>query len=182
MHDRSSRLLGFGATVAYLVAAALFALILTRHDTSVTVPVQIEAPPAAVWRALADNRNYPAWNPLIRRLEGELTQGGEVDLTVRLPGAASHSIRASVLVANADGELRWKGAWLHPDLLLVEDSVEFEKSPTGTKLNHTARFTGLLAGRFTVDLIERGRVGLEAMNQALKEYLEQPARSTAAAQ
>jgi hypothetical protein len=172
MHDRTSTICGFAAIAAYGVAAGLFVLILGRHETMVSAPIQIDAPPAAVWKTLSDTARYPDWNPLIRHVDGELRQREAVEVTVALLESGEYTSPARVMVANPDGELRWRGAWLHPDLLTIEEYIEFDRAPGGTKLNHTARFSGLLAGSFSAGLFERAQGAIQAMNRALKERAE----------
>lgn len=48
--------------------------------------IDIGAPPAVVWEQLADTAAYAHWNPFVRRLSGELTEGARLTVEVAPPG------------------------------------------------------------------------------------------------
>ena len=87
--------------------------------------IEIDAPPAAVWRVFADFASYPDWNPFIRSLEGEPLVGERLRVRLQPAGRArrhpaTHRPRlhpaARTAVARAARpapHLRW-GAPVHP--------------------------------------------------------------------
>ena len=60
--------------------------------------IEIEAPPAAVWRVLADLRHYPDWNPFIVNTSGALENDARFELTTVEPESnRERSFRARIL-------------------------------------------------------------------------------------
>jgi hypothetical protein len=134
--------------------------------------VDIDAPPAAVWRVLTDFPAYGEWNPFIRSIAGT-AQAGE-RLTVRLepPGGRGMTIKPTVLAAQPDRELRWKGRLVVPGLFDGEHTFRIE--PIGAERSrfiHGERFTGALVG-LVKGVLAKTEAGFEDMNAALKRRVE----------
>lgn len=133
--------------------------------------VDIAAPPAAVWRVLVDFASYPEWNPLIRRIEGEVRVGARLRVTIQPPGRKPMTFRPTVRAAEPGRELRWLGRVLIPGLFDGEHAFVLEPSGAGCRLRHEERFTGLLAAAFPSMLADTAK-GFEALNAALARRVE----------
>jgi hypothetical protein len=85
------------------------------------------------------------------------------------------TLRPTVLVADADQELRWLGRLLLPGLFDGEHSFRIEPIGPGlVRFVQTERFRGLLVP-FLYPLIRGStKQGFLAMNQALKNRSERP--------
>jgi hypothetical protein len=126
-----------------------------------------------VWEVLADFERYPEWNPLIRRIDGELCEGEELEVEVELPGGQRMVFHPTLLVVEPGRKLRWTGEmWWHG---LVNGEHTFCIEPIGTGRVHLIqrdRFSGLLAPVLTPLVVRSTWEGLEAMNHALKERVD----------
>jgi hypothetical protein len=135
--------------------------------------IEIEAPPAEVWRVLADFPRYPEWNPLYVSAIGKLEPGARLSLVESEP--ESHRERStSVRVTRCDPEreLRWLGHSVMKGLLDGEHFLVLEATPDGhTRVVHGENATGILL-RFALARITLKTRGLVYMNQALKRRVE----------
>ena len=135
--------------------------------------LEIDAPPAAVWAALADTATYPDWNPFVRRLEGELEPGARLEVEIAPPGGRAMTFKPTVLTADPGRELRWLGRFLVRGLFDGEHGFRLEPlSGDRTRLVQSERFSGLLVRPFgsTLDKTEQG---FALMNEALKLRIEE---------
>ena len=115
---------------------------------------------------------YADWNPFVRRLTGELTEGARLTVEIAPPNGRAMTFKPTVLAAEEGRELRWLGRCLVPGLFDGEHSFRLEELPDGrTRFTQAERFRGLLVGpaRATV---EKTRLGFEQMNGALKQRAE----------
>ena len=46
--------------------------------TEITATIEIAAPPEQVWAVLTDLASYPQWNPLFRKVSGQLSPGSRI--------------------------------------------------------------------------------------------------------
>jgi hypothetical protein len=129
----------------------------------------ILATPEEVWAILADFSRYAAWNPFIRRIEGELREGARLAVELKPPGGTRRLFRPTLITVEPARELRWLGHLWRPGLFDGEHSFRIEPIGTGrVRLHQRAVFSGLW-GPVLLPLVERStRRGCEAMNQALK--------------
>ncbi len=135
--------------------------------------IEIEAPVEIVWEQLALVRDYPKWNPFIRKLEGSLRQGERLTVRVEPPGGGGMTFRPVLLAVSAPSELRWRGRLLVPGIFDGEHSFHLQAvAPNRTKFVQQEVFTGLLVPLF-VSVLERTKSGFILMNQALKARAEQ---------
>src|SRR6476661_10757288 len=83
----------------------------TRGDSmkSITTVVEIPATPEQVWAMLVDTAAYPAWNPFITKLSGELAAGQRLEVRIAPPGGRAMTFRPTVTRVEAGRRLEWLG-------------------------------------------------------------------------
>jgi hypothetical protein len=134
--------------------------------------VEIDAPPAAVWEVLTDFPAYGEWNPFIRSIEGTANEGGRLTVRLEPPDGKGMTITPTVLTAEPERELRWKGRLLVPGLFDGEHSFRIEPlDGQRSRFVHGERFTGILVG-FVKGVLGKTEAGFEQMNAALKQRVE----------
>ena len=133
--------------------------------------IDIAASPEAVWRVLVDFAAYPEWNPLIRRIEGEVRVGAKLRVTVQPPGRNPMTFRPTVRAVDPARELRWLGRVLVPGLFDGEHGFVIEPDGAGCRLRHEETFRGVLVPAFGPMLADTAR-GFAALNAALKRRVE----------
>jgi hypothetical protein len=134
--------------------------------------VEIDAPPAAVWRVLIDFPSYGDWNPFIRSIAGTAQEGERLTVRLEPPGGKGMTITPTVLAAEPDRELRWKGRLLVPGLFDGEHSLRVEPlDGERSRFVHGERFTGILVG-LVKGILAKTETGFEQMNAALKQRVE----------
>lgn len=137
--------------------------------------LEITASAERVWQLLTDFDTFPQWNPFIQRASGSPTTGAQLTLMIQPSGTHGTTIRPTVLKAEPNRELRWKGHWLLPGLLDDEHIFTIEPLAAG-RVRFTQReiFTGIFAPlRMQSRNIDMRR-GFREMGQALKLRAEQP--------
>src|SRR5918995_1089622 len=134
--------------------------------------IEIDASPAAVWEVLADTAAYPEWNPFLRRLSGELREGARLEAEIAPPGGRAMTFTPTVLAAEPERELRWRGRLLLPGLFDGEHSFRIEPLEGGrTRFTQSERFSGVLVGLLG-GALAKTQLGFEQMNAALKLRVE----------
>lgn len=124
----------------------------------------IPATPAEVWLVLSDTEQYPDWNPLVSRLEGQLQAGAVV--SAQLP---TMRFRPTILVAEPEKELRWIGKLFFTGLFDGEHYFILEARDGGTLFRHGEHFTGLLVPLYRRKLNGDIKKWFYAMNEALRD-------------
>ena len=133
---------GWPACVVMSLAAVVALVAAPRSDILTTI--EIAAPPAAVWSILADGRDYSAWNPMIAGLKGRLVPGAVIE-NIEGYGDDRTIIWPTVLVADIDRELRWRGhLWDLPGVLVGEHYFLLRATPHGTLFTQGEHFSGIL--------------------------------------
>jgi hypothetical protein len=131
--------------------------------------IEINASAEKVWRVLTDFAAYSEWNPFVRRMEGEVSVGARLHVTIQPSGSKGMSFRPTVLVAEPNGELRWLGHFWLPGLFDGEHSFSIEPLGEGrVRFVQRERFGGLLLPFLSKMLDGDTRRGFEEMNRALK--------------
>lgn len=135
--------------------------------------IEIEAPAEKVWQILTDFAAFPDWNPFIRRISGRMAVGERLEAYIEPSGAKGMTFRPTVLVADENRELRWKGKLLVSGLFDGEHFFQIE--PMGDekiRFVHGENFNGLLVGLFAKSLDKDTLRGFREMNEALKTRAE----------
>ena len=134
--------------------------------------IDIDAPPAAVWAVLTDNRAYSEWNPFIRHLGGELREGAKLEVRIEPPGGRAMTFKPSVLAIEPHRELRWLGRLLVPGVFDGEHILHIEPlAEARSRFTQAERFSGILVPLFGGTL-DKTELGFEQMNAALKARAE----------
>jgi hypothetical protein len=134
--------------------------------------IRIEAPPARVWAVLTDFAAFPEWNPFVREISGDARPGARLRIQIHPPARSAMRFTPTVLRAEANRELRWKGKLLLPGLFDGEHVFRLRRDGEGTRFEHSERFSGLLVRFMPASLWRATRLGFEAMNDALKTRAE----------
>jgi hypothetical protein len=135
----------------------------------VRTEIEIDATPARVWSVLTDFPSHPQWNPFIRAIAGSLETGRKLVVSVQPQGGRAMTFKPTLLVADAQRQLRWRGHFLVPGIF--DGEHYFEMTPHGddqTRFVHGERFSGLLVSMAKSGLEGGTRAGFVAMNKALK--------------
>lgn len=134
--------------------------------------IDIHATPAQIWRVLTDFASYPAWNPFIRQIEGEVAAGQRLRIRIQSPGQGDMCFAPRLMEVAPGQSMRWLGHWLVPGLLDGEHHFELLRRGDGTtRLVHSETFSGLLVGLLRRRLTHT-RQGFDAMNHSLKARAE----------
>lgn len=134
--------------------------------------IDIDAPPAAVWAVLTDNRAYSEWNPFIRHLAGELREGAKLEVRIEPPGGRAMTFKPTVLAIEPHRELRWLGRLLVPGVFDGEHILHIEPlAEARSRFTQAERFSGILVPLFGGTL-DKTELGFEQMNVALKARAE----------
>jgi hypothetical protein len=152
-----------------LLLCALMTLLLLHKDGSIHTEITIPCSPDQVWRVLTATTEYPAWNPMITSLVGELREGNVVEFTAGTGGMTFHP---TILSARTAEELRWKGSVLIPGLFDGEHCFLLKREGNQTRLIQSEVFTGLFVGKLTQGILSETTEQMNAMNLALKQRCE----------
>jgi len=71
--------------------------------------IEINSSPSKVWEVLADNSNYPNWNPYHVKVEGQLSVGKTIDVVINKPNGEVVHIEPKVMNIIPNKLLVWGG-------------------------------------------------------------------------
>lgn len=133
----------------------------------VVTELHIEAPANSVWKVLTHFEAYPSWNPMMRRVRGELREGAKLALSFQA-GRRTVNVQAKLLEVEAPRTLRWGGG-VGKRFLWIEHYFRIEPEETGVRFVHGERFEGLLGASALRLLGKNPRRRYEVVNEALRE-------------
>jgi hypothetical protein len=135
--------------------------------------IDIASTPERVWSILTDLPAYPSWNPFIRRIEGPVEKGRQLNVSIQPAGAKAMTFRPMLLVVAPNLELRWLGHFLFPGVFDGEHYFRIAPGAPGrVRFVQGETFSGLLVALMKAKLDRGTRAGFIAMNQALKARAE----------
>lgn len=135
----------------------------------IRIETEIDAPPEVVWEVLTDFGAYEAWNPVFTSADGDLREGGTVDVDIETTKLPATSMTMSIVNVVSNSRLQWVGTFGSRWLFKGVHTFELQALDDNRTLfvNHE-RFSGPL-----VPILTRGlRRDYEAMNRALAERVE----------
>ena len=142
-------------------------------DKTVRTDIVIDAPPEKVWAALTAFGSYGAWNPCLRRIDGEAGLNQILRITIRLGWLPPIRFRARIDRFRRNEILGWRGVLFFG---LLHGRHWFELRPLDaakTNFIHSETFGGALASPFLALFSGVTRHSYDAMNRALKALVEQ---------
>ncbi|UCH66579.1 MAG: SRPBCC domain-containing protein [Ignavibacterium sp.] len=135
--------------------------------------IEIDETIDQVWEILTDFSSFPKWNPFIKKIDGELKVGTQLQVLIEPPGGKAMTFKPTVKILEPKTEFRWLGNLLFPGIFDGEHIFQLEQIDNNkTKFIHRENFSGLLVPLFWKSLNSNTRNGFEAMNKALKEKVE----------
>ena len=146
-----------------------------RHEFHLYTQINIAAPVKRVWSLIADFPSYARWNPHVRSVEGKPLVGESLRVFTQPPGGKGLHFEPTVLVAQPNRELRWKGRFVLgvPRLFDGEHYFKLEEKADGVViLHHGEFFSGVLVPLFKRSLNREVSQGFIATNEALKREAE----------
>ncbi len=139
----------------------------------ISTSIEIESTPDDVWAILVDFSAYTKWNPFILSIKGTAKKSERLKVLIKPADGKPMAFRPVVLVATPSKELRWLGRFLFPGLFDGEHYLRIEPiSSNRVNFIQGERFSGLLVPFARSSLDNGTRRGFIAMNQALKDLLE----------
>ena len=131
--------------------------------------VILQASPLRVWSVLTDFAGHPRWKPFTQ-LSGAAVEGGGATYSFRIGGLGKPATSAADIIrVDKPYAFAWTAGLAK--LMLFEESYELERSPTGTRLRHSLRFHGRLAGVCTALLRRKLQAGLVQSDRCLERHL-----------
>ena len=142
-----------------------------RHD--IQTRIDIEAPPAEVWRHLVDLAAYADWNPFIPAASGVPEVGERLSIRLQPPGGRGVTIRPTVTASKTASVFEWFGHLALPGLFDGRHRFDLVLIPSGTLLVHSESFGGLLVRPLHRSLDGSTRAGFQAMDEALRRRVRE---------
>ncbi len=133
--------------------------------------VEIKATPERVWDVITDFDSFPDWNPFLRRVDGELKAGGQIEIEVRAGSGRSSKMQPTVVKSERPSEIRWNvrqsfGLFNREHVINIR-SIGEERA----QVIQRGLFSGILVP-FMGSAIDETREGCVAMNEALRARVE----------
>ena len=138
-----------------------------------TSEIEIISTPQAVWNILTDFKNYPQWNPILRKIVGELSIGNKLEIHITTVGGKSRIYHPKITKIVPNQDLRWTGKFFLPQIFSGERIFLIEKV-SNDKINFVNKeiFSGigikLAPQKMENDIL----LSFKKMNEALKKTAE----------
>lgn len=166
----------------YVVGSLILVVILLGLFSAREIHTEIEINASAhnVWQVLAKFDEYPDWNPFIREVTGELSEGAQLSVSIQPADKDRLTFKPTLIRAAKNHELRWIGRVLVPGIFDGEHYFRIEEiSEEKVKLVHGEYFKGFLVPLLWGSIKSGTENGFIAMNEALKYKVETPVQQTA---
>ncbi len=139
----------------------------------ISTEIEIAASPARAWEVLTRFDAFPEWNPFIRKVSGELREGGRLEVFIQPPDGRGMTFRPALVRVRPLQELRWLGRLWLPRVFDGEHAFTIEDlGGERVRFVQRERFRGALVPLLWRFLAGDIRRGFEDMNQALKRRVE----------
>ncbi len=145
----------------------------SEERTELRREIIIHAPADQIWEILTAFSEYPAWNPFIRNIRGDITEGSRITASLRPQGGFGMTIHPVLRHVDPPRELRWAGSLLVHGLFDGEHIFEIRPvDAETTRFIQRELFSGILLPLLWPALQWNTAPAFDAMNAALKERAE----------
>lgn len=144
-----------------------------------SLEIAIPARAGLVWSVLTDLDSYPAWNPFIRKAEGQQRAGAHWRLELTLNGRAYRTVRVQVTCWEPGRRLTWRSGLPLPPLIVGTHDVRITETRQGVDLVQAETVSGLLAPVLFPWLNSRLQARFAAMSAALRDEVARRTAETA---
>jgi len=143
-------------------------------EKTIYTEIEINAPAKQVWAVLTNFKDYPNWNPFIKKISGDVAVNTKLKVQIKPADDDAMDFTPRLKVVKPEQELRWLGRVLLPMVFDGEHYFKIEPlTANKVKFIHGEVFSGMLVPFFWGGM-EQGTVnGFKAMNVALKAQVEQ---------
>ena len=133
--------------------------------------LEIEGSPEATWSVLSDLQAYPAWNPYVLALEGELVPGSTLRVTITQENWPEPIVVEPTVVRAEPGRvLHWRGCVGEGGILDTDHVFEIQPLDDGrVRFDQFEEFRGRLAEKMDEPMRGFTQRAFQAMNEALAE-------------
>ena len=158
-------------TVVSLIA--LLTIVNWFTDREIKTEIVINASTEEIWDVLLNHKEYPEWNPFIKKISGSVVQGENLAVTIQTENNKPMDFTPIVLMNKENEEFRWKGKLIVNGVFDGEHYFTVEKIETNrVKFIQGENFSGILSGLFMLMIREDTEGGFKSMNMALKNRVE----------
>ena len=131
--------------------------------------IEIDPTPERVWEALTEFDAFPAWNPFITSIEGELALGAKLKARLEPPGGKGFTMKPTVTAFEPGRSFGWLGNLIVPGVFDGAHRFDLEPIAGGrTRLVQSEHFRGVVVPLFRRSLRAHTLRGFEEMNHALE--------------
>jgi hypothetical protein len=135
--------------------------------------IEIDAPAAKVWDILANFDQYGDWNPFIKSISGDMSEGSQLRVTIQPVGGKPMHFRPTAIRIQIHQEFRWLGHLFVPGLFDGEHYFQIEEVSENTvRFVQGEQFRGILVPLLWGSMESGTTAGFKAMNAALKQKAE----------
>ena len=139
----------------------------------ITTEIIINAPPRTVWTILTNFSEYPEWNPFITSLEGTVSEGNRIKITLSPPDSNTMVFKPVIEVFEENKKLQWLGRLSLPGLFDGRHTFEIIDTGNNTSIFiQREAFRGLLVPLLAKSLDNNTKRGFILMNEKLKQKCE----------
>ncbi len=131
--------------------------------------ILIEATPTQVWEVFTKFEDYPSWNPFLSEVSGKVQVGQIIRIN-----AGNMKFSPKVLAFEPNKKLEWLGRLFFKGIFDGQHYFQLHDNGDGTTtFEQGEHFSGILIPIFKGKMLAQTKANFEAMNQALKELVEQ---------
>lgn len=114
-------------------------------DKGFVTEIEIDALPEVVWQVLAKVEDYEIWNPIFKKVRGELVEGKRLKVIFQPAGWRAHRFFPKLLAVVPQRELRWTMPFKVPGIYDFEHFWTLRPLEGGrTHLRHGVTLSGIL--------------------------------------
>ncbi len=167
----------FFLLVLFLVACA-YLWDKGKEFHEIRTEIEIDAPPEKVWAVLSDINSWHEWSPIVNDSSGDASLGSTLSITMigekeYQDGPEYHPI---ITHLDAPKVFHWQAVMMSGIVMTNDKVIELEGTSVGTRLIHKELFKGMIVPIFRNKFDENVPHMLNAMNEALKTRVENPAK------